>query len=100
MTTTPGDEIAYRTTPGGELWHPTGTPQDEATAVASDSIHRQLGASVEALADATEATLTELGRQWTISHIARAPGGRLVFAPGTGTIPVRRTSTGRLAVGR
>lgn len=47
MTTTPGDEIAYRTTPGGELWHPTGTPQDEATAVASDSIHRQLGAQVE-----------------------------------------------------
>lgn len=49
MTTTPGDEIAYRTTPGGELWHPTGTPQNEATAVASDSIHRQLGASVDDL---------------------------------------------------
>ena len=47
MTTTPGDEIVYRTTPGGELWHPTGTPQDEATAAASDSIHRQLGAQVE-----------------------------------------------------
>ena len=43
------------------------------------------------------AAVAELERL-TISHIERTPDGRLAFAPGTGTIPVARTSSGRLAV--
>ena len=69
MTTTPGDEIVHRTTPGGELWHPTGTPQDEATAVASDSIHRQLGAQVEEVGALADAAMAEARRtRWTVTR--------------------------------
>lgn len=48
-----------------------------------------IGASGEAI--------TELERL-TVSHLERSTSGRLVFAQGTGTVPVTRTSTGRLAV--
>ena len=41
--------------------------------------------------------ITELERL-TVSHLERSTSGRLVFAQGTGTIPVIRTSTGRLVV--
>lgn len=106
MTTTPGDEIAYRTTPGGELWHPTGTPQDEATAVAADSIHRQLGASVDDLtarvaaaeagtSDLLARAITELKRL-TTTHIALDPAtGRTYYSPGSTDVLLVTDSTGR-----
>lgn len=52
--------------------------------------------SIETLKKAAEA-ITELERL-TVSHLERSTSGRLVFAQGTGTVPVIRTSTGRLAV--
>lgn len=52
--------------------------------------------SVETLKKAAEA-VAELARL-TVSHVERSASGRLVFAQGTGTVPVTRTSTGRLVV--
>lgn len=49
------------------------------------------------LIGASGQAITELERL-TVSHLERATSGRLVFAQGTGTVPVTRTSTGRLAV--
>ena len=51
----------------------------------------------EELVGASGQAITELERL-TTSHVERSTSGRLVFAQGTGTIPVTRTSTGRLAV--
>lgn len=91
--------MALKKLPGGVIIETDGGARlNEDAGVNLEAIHRQLAASIDALADATEATLDELGRQWTISHVARTATGRLVFAQGTGTIPVTRTSTGRLAV--
>ena len=94
MTTTPGDEIAYRTTPGGELWHPTGTPQDEATAVASDSIHRQLGASVLNAQDAMFDVVADLEARWTTSNIAIDTDGTPYISPGSMTTRILIDSDG------
>lgn len=49
------------------------------------------------LVGASGQAITELERL-TVSHLERSTSGRLVFAQGTGTVPVTRTSTGRLAV--
>lgn len=49
------------------------------------------------LVGASGEAITELERL-TTSHVERSTSGRLVFAQGTGTVPVTRTSTGRLAV--
>lgn len=49
------------------------------------------------LVGASGQAITELERL-TLSHLERSTSGRLVFAQGTGTVPVTRTSTGRLAV--
>ena len=49
------------------------------------------------LVGASGQAITELERL-TLSHLERSASGRLVFAQGTGTVPVTRTSTGRLAV--
>ena len=49
------------------------------------------------LVGASGEAITELERL-TVSHLERSTSGRLVFAQGTGTVPVTRTSTGRLAV--
>lgn len=49
------------------------------------------------LVGASGQAITELERL-TVSHVARSTSGRLVFAQGTGTVPVTRTSTGRLVV--
>lgn len=49
------------------------------------------------LIGASGQAITELERL-TLSHLERSTSGRLVFAQGTGTVPVTRTSTGRLAV--
>lgn len=51
----------------------------------------------EELVGASGEAITELERL-TLSHLERSTSGRLVFAQGTGTVPVTRTSTGRLAV--
>ena len=49
------------------------------------------------LVGASGEAITELERL-TLSHLERSTSGRLVFAQGTGTVPVTRTSTGRLVV--
>lgn len=49
------------------------------------------------LIGASGQAITELERL-TVSHLQRSTSGRIVFAQGTGTVPVTRTSTGRLAV--
>lgn len=49
------------------------------------------------LVGASGEAITELERL-TVSHLERSSSGRLVFAQGTGTVPVTRTSTGRLVV--
>lgn len=49
------------------------------------------------LVGASGEAITELERL-TTSHVERSTSGRLVFAQGTGTVPVTRTSTGRLVV--
>ena len=49
------------------------------------------------LVGASGEAITELERL-TVSHLERSTSGRLVFAQGTGTVPVTRTSTGRLVV--
>lgn len=49
------------------------------------------------LVGASGQAITELERL-TVSHLERSTSGRLIFAQGTGTVPVTRTSTGRLAV--
>lgn len=49
------------------------------------------------LVGASGEAITELERL-TTSHVERLTSGRLVFAQGTGTVPVTRTSTGRLVV--
>ena len=51
----------------------------------------------EELVGASGQAITELERL-TLSHLERSTSGRLVFAQGTGTVPVTRTSTGRLVV--
>lgn len=51
---------------------------------------------LETLQGASQA-ITELERL-TISNIDRGPDGRLVFAAGTGTVPITRNSSGRLVV--
>lgn len=51
----------------------------------------------EELVGASGQAITELERL-TLSHLERSTSGRLIFAQGTGTVPVTRTSTGRLAV--
>ena len=51
----------------------------------------------EELVGASGEAITELERL-TLSHLERSTSGRLIFAQGTGTVPVTRTSTGRLAV--
>lgn len=51
----------------------------------------------EELVGASGEAITELERL-TLSHLERSTSGRLIFAQGTGTVPVARTSTGRLVV--
>ena len=51
----------------------------------------------EELVGASGQAITELERL-TVTHLERSTSGRLVFAQGTGTVPVTRTSTGRLVV--
>ncbi|MER7075802.1 MULTISPECIES: hypothetical protein [Actinomycetes] len=91
-----------------------GSYPNEETARRHAAIHRQLSGASSAAMDALKAkaditaldevqtaalgAVADLEAKWTTSHVERSTSGRLVFAQGTGTVPVTRTSTGRLVV--
>lgn len=107
--------MALKKLPGGIVYQDDGgSYPNEATGRNHEAVHRQLSEATSAAIGAlkTKADITaldevraaalgavaDLEAKWTTSHVERSTSGRLVFAQGTGTVPVTRTSTGRLVV--
>lgn len=91
------DPTRYLDVSGVLALKPGATVDVDYTVVHAQSVaarHRELGASIDALADATEATLDELGRQWTTSHIDLDVDGVPYYSPGSRVIPVRMDTDG------
>lgn len=96
------DPKRYDEVPGGHLYLKAGQvpdqPYTETIAKNRAAKDRELLDSMQATEAAALGAVADLEAKWTTSHVERSTSGRLVFAQSTGTVPVTRTSTGRLVV--